>query len=57
MEGAYSTNLKTLSLLPLQLTREFFTEHRTISIPTYGKSNYGNGCCHGIAPWFPYPLA
>ena len=34
-----------------------FTEHRTISIPTYGKSNYGNGCCHGIAPWFPYPLA
>ena len=39
------------------LAQETFTCHGAISIPTYEITNlnYGNGCCRGFSPRFPYP--
>ena len=42
------------------IAQETFTRHKVISIPTWLQERlqrYGNGCCHGFPPWFPYPRA
>ena len=63
--SAYAKRSNLIWLLIFQylpmLPKRTFMYHRTISIPTWYVTlfapcvSYGNGCCRGFSPQFPYP--